>query len=163
MIRRPPRSTLFPYTTLFRSRHARLRTRGSVDPPPAHADLRGAGRRPADCGHRAESTVPRGPLLQRRGGWLRRRAVVALRMYLRPRSRAPVARRGTADSRSTGAGLMLPVGRSAGARLMHVQEVAPLIAPIPRGNRAADRTAHGPTAPAGRSAATSRSYRGLPC
>src|SRR2546422_1956166 len=30
MIRRPPRSTLFPYTTLFRSRHARslLRNRG---------------------------------------------------------------------------------------------------------------------------------------
>src|SRR6266540_3952146 len=25
MIRRPPRSTLFPYTTLFRSRHLRLR------------------------------------------------------------------------------------------------------------------------------------------
>src|SRR3712207_8120241 len=25
MIRRPPRSTLFPYTTLFRSEHARLR------------------------------------------------------------------------------------------------------------------------------------------
>src|SRR3712207_8781456 len=25
MIRRPPRSTLFPYTTLFRSRHARTR------------------------------------------------------------------------------------------------------------------------------------------
>src|SRR3712207_8290998 len=25
MIRRPPRSTLFPYTTLFRSRHARAR------------------------------------------------------------------------------------------------------------------------------------------
>src|SRR3712207_8563342 len=25
MIRRPPRSTLFPYTTLFRSRHARRR------------------------------------------------------------------------------------------------------------------------------------------
>src|SRR2546423_11408077 len=24
MIRRPPRSTLFPYTTLFRSRHSRL-------------------------------------------------------------------------------------------------------------------------------------------
>src|SRR5260221_3234515 len=27
MIRRPPRSTLFPYTTLFRSRHAPLRAR----------------------------------------------------------------------------------------------------------------------------------------
>src|SRR2546429_3528079 len=26
MIRRPPRSTLFPYTTLFRSRHARWRS-----------------------------------------------------------------------------------------------------------------------------------------
>src|SRR5258707_10918157 len=28
MIRRPPRSTLFPYTTLFRSVEARLRTAG---------------------------------------------------------------------------------------------------------------------------------------
>src|SRR2546430_10215254 len=50
MIRRPPRSTLFPYTTLFRSRSARDR----------HADLRGGDRRrrgrrgahgpPARCG-----------------------------------------------------------------------------------------------------------------
>src|ERR1043166_9871256 len=32
MIRRPPRSTLFPYTTLFRSRHARvLPAQGSRD------------------------------------------------------------------------------------------------------------------------------------
>src|SRR5258707_9490752 len=29
MIRRPPRSTLFPYTTLFRSRMRRARVRGS--------------------------------------------------------------------------------------------------------------------------------------
>src|SRR5258706_3309623 len=28
MIRRPPRSTLFPYTTLFRSRRARIPNRG---------------------------------------------------------------------------------------------------------------------------------------
>src|SRR5438128_7871989 len=35
MIRRPPRSTLFPYTTLFRSRPARRR---------AHAPARSAGR-----------------------------------------------------------------------------------------------------------------------
>src|SRR3989441_8223679 len=36
MIRRPPRSTLFPYTTLFRSRHAAppLRPQGTC-----HADL----------------------------------------------------------------------------------------------------------------------------
>src|SRR3712207_9041486 len=33
MIRRPPRSTLFPYTTLFRSGHARA----GVGPPDPHA------------------------------------------------------------------------------------------------------------------------------
>src|SRR3712207_8222869 len=32
MIRRPPRSTLFPYTTLFRSRVARDRRLGRVQP-----------------------------------------------------------------------------------------------------------------------------------
>src|SRR3712207_7828654 len=32
MIRRPPRSTLFPYTTLFRSRGARVGS-GSTEPP----------------------------------------------------------------------------------------------------------------------------------
>src|SRR5256884_7984181 len=37
MIRRPPRSTLFPYTTLFRS--ARARGRHGVDRVPAVADL----------------------------------------------------------------------------------------------------------------------------
>src|SRR3712207_7245302 len=42
MIRRPPRSTLFPYTTLFRSRAARLRRpRGRL---PAQAVRRGAAR-----------------------------------------------------------------------------------------------------------------------
>src|SRR5260221_8107429 len=30
MIRRPPRSTLFPYTTLFRSQLARIRNSGAV-------------------------------------------------------------------------------------------------------------------------------------
>src|SRR2546430_5980318 len=30
MIRRPPRSTLFPYTTLFRSRHVKLRDNGTI-------------------------------------------------------------------------------------------------------------------------------------
>src|SRR3712207_7372514 len=36
MIRRPPRSTLFPYTTLFRSRTHDLRIRpGTLDEPPA--------------------------------------------------------------------------------------------------------------------------------
>src|SRR2546427_9423274 len=39
MIRRPPRSTLFPYTTLFRSHHADL------------AGAFGARLQPCHCGH----------------------------------------------------------------------------------------------------------------
>src|SRR5437588_10217548 len=48
MIRRPPRSTLFPYTTLFRSGVAELRGRERVDEA-ADAESRGglAGRDPA--------------------------------------------------------------------------------------------------------------------
>src|SRR2546429_2634209 len=43
MIRRPPRSTLFPYTTLFRSlRNAERGTGGSVVPPLRNAE-RGTG------------------------------------------------------------------------------------------------------------------------
>src|SRR3712207_8806080 len=30
MIRRPPRSTLFPYTTLFRSRYLKMKNRGQL-------------------------------------------------------------------------------------------------------------------------------------
>src|SRR2546427_803158 len=53
MIRRPPRSTLFPYTTLFRSRRRRTATRARRRPlpsagprgaePDAHTGRRGAG------------------------------------------------------------------------------------------------------------------------
>src|SRR3712207_7303815 len=46
MIRRPPRSTLFPYTTLFRSAGA-----GAVGP----------AERPARRPRRATTTVPSGP------------------------------------------------------------------------------------------------------
>src|SRR2546422_5975420 len=42
MIRRPPRSTLFPYTTLFRSRvHAEMEEHGQLVPLPG--ELRGGG------------------------------------------------------------------------------------------------------------------------
>src|SRR5215813_10984529 len=48
MIRRPPRSTLFPYTTLFRSRRQRRRPH-PVEPEAAARVLRHrAGRVPAD-------------------------------------------------------------------------------------------------------------------
>src|SRR3712207_523683 len=48
MIRRPPRSTLFPYTTLFRSRHLRLRQRPHPrreGPPGGDRDTRGPQHR----------------------------------------------------------------------------------------------------------------------
>src|SRR3712207_8243290 len=58
MIRLPPRSTLFPYTTLFRSRHLHLRLDGPAQggrrlPPQRGAarprrPLRGPDRRPPD-------------------------------------------------------------------------------------------------------------------
>src|SRR5688572_30944337 len=44
MLRRPPRSTLFPYTTLFRSRHAALDR-------PVLGLLAGGGRSRASHGH----------------------------------------------------------------------------------------------------------------
>src|SRR5256886_11488144 len=57
MIRRPPRSTLFPYTTLFRSGDRRLRGGGRSGAPRAR-DVRAAGasggRRGAERGHRRE-------------------------------------------------------------------------------------------------------------
>src|SRR3712207_7690947 len=41
MIRRPPRSTLFPYTTLFRSRDARFQPRIGQDEKSRERGLRG--------------------------------------------------------------------------------------------------------------------------
>src|SRR2546427_2309742 len=56
MIRRPPRSTLFPYTTLFRSPLARRGGRPARRPIPRRAGAR--GRRDAD--HRAAARGPCG-------------------------------------------------------------------------------------------------------
>src|SRR2546426_5880213 len=50
MIRRPPRSTLFPYTTLFRS-GARRRTLSAVYDTPAHARLTLATANPTKPSH----------------------------------------------------------------------------------------------------------------
>src|SRR5215213_2669210 len=76
MIRRPPRSTLFPYTTLFRS---------AAPTPGCCAQRRAPRRRPARCGSgasRAPSSPPRG-----RNGWLSpsdpRLLAVALGLELR--------------------------------------------------------------------------------
>src|SRR3712207_9270088 len=67
MIRRPPRSTLFPYTTLFRSRRAR------ACPDPVVGDQRlragGHGHRPGPGGPQGDGE---GRPLARRGGRRRR-------------------------------------------------------------------------------------------
>src|SRR3712207_9419045 len=55
MMRRPPRSTLFPYTTLFRSHHERGVGPAEDPQPPLVAD---EGERPA--GEQREGDVPRG-------------------------------------------------------------------------------------------------------
>src|SRR5437867_6586434 len=60
MLRRPPRSTLFPYTTLFRSRARAHR---------AVRDLRGARRRVS-----ARRVAPRGALTLPHGGRLDRKS-----------------------------------------------------------------------------------------
>src|SRR3712207_8348922 len=57
MIRRPPRSTLFPYTTLFRSRHPRDRLReraraGAAVPLDRRADGGDRGGDRGDAGDR---------------------------------------------------------------------------------------------------------------
>src|SRR6266581_8991312 len=73
MIRRPPRSTLFPYTTLFRSRPGRL-LEGSESPPEL-----GGERRPLACPH-ADQLLD-GPLGDRLDlGPLRRGAAVLMRV-----------------------------------------------------------------------------------
>src|SRR5262245_63457064 len=51
MIRRPPRSTLFPYTTLFRSQQQQ----DAVAHEPHRAELR-RGQHPARCGSDRKST-----------------------------------------------------------------------------------------------------------
>src|SRR2546430_5201904 len=55
MIRRPPRSTLFPYTTLFRSRGAREPHAGDGVAARDRADGR---RAPGDVGRRAREPLP---------------------------------------------------------------------------------------------------------
>src|SRR2546426_1655167 len=60
MIRRPPRSTLFPYTTLFRSAHRVLEDQVPADDPRDQLAERGVGIRvgaPRDGDHRREFGV----------------------------------------------------------------------------------------------------------
>src|SRR5687767_15730733 len=54
MIRRPPRSTLFPYTTLFRSRREHPPRHGDRPVPPGRSPAGGTGRSPRSEEHTSE-------------------------------------------------------------------------------------------------------------
>src|SRR2546422_10248299 len=71
MIRRPPRSTLFPYTTLFRGPRPDLSRRGSPAVAPGTADHE-AGPRAGDQPDQGSAREPGGP--PRHAGALRHRA-----------------------------------------------------------------------------------------
>src|SRR3712207_7591652 len=69
MIRRPPRSTLFPYTTLFRSHLPVELGQGSVDQPGEHRVQRALGAQGAVgelCGERGVPGVQVGALADRK-------------------------------------------------------------------------------------------------
>src|SRR5438105_9925357 len=92
MIRRPPRSTLFPYTTLFRSR-----------PRPRRAGARGAPRRPRGPA-RADAVAVAGDTLDRKSTRLNSShewisyAVFCLKKKKQTRVRRPEATRTTLRS-----------------------------------------------------------------
>src|SRR5687767_15652641 len=73
MLRRPPRSTLFPYTTLFRSRHdgglvaRRQPQRGRAMDTPSERDVEGRGLR-----RRRRWLRPCGGMYRRTGSCLRK-------------------------------------------------------------------------------------------
>src|SRR3712207_7753779 len=73
MIRRPPRSTLFPYTTLFRS--AEDRAAHAVAPEVLDAELlvRGDGAQPEADGARLDGETYRSPRLNEAAHGARRR------------------------------------------------------------------------------------------
>src|SRR5258706_9363450 len=54
MIRRPPRSTLFPYTTLFRSGYTHARHQASLVQPDVRRDDEPGGHRQHHAEHRSE-------------------------------------------------------------------------------------------------------------
>src|SRR5205823_15090830 len=63
LIPRPPRSTLFPYTTLFRSLHAGAASARAAPHSAHHRRHRSAARPPAD-----RAAAPRDPREPREGG-----------------------------------------------------------------------------------------------
>src|SRR5687767_16020809 len=83
MLRRPPRSTLFPYTTLFRSRRAGRRARPVRGDPRALADrgrVRGARREERQRG--ADTRHPRSARSEEHTSELQSLAYLVCRLLL---------------------------------------------------------------------------------
>src|SRR3712207_8419003 len=87
MIRRPPRSTLFPYTTLFRSAHggggsadSSLKEPFSGDGGSCGADL--VGRRPAGRGGRGRDRLGPAPRSEEHTSELQSRQYLVCRLLL---------------------------------------------------------------------------------
>src|SRR2546430_15067062 len=88
MIRRPPRSTLFPYTTLFRSGVERVVTAAVIDQhrrqvqPERTGEADGAGRdradRRADCGLDANPVAWGARVVEIGRAWCRERVEVSV-------------------------------------------------------------------------------------
>src|SRR3712207_8112429 len=90
MIRRPPRSTLFPYTTLFRSAARYRPLRGALDvedvdlPDPRQpgADPRGPGGPPGAVLLAGHGRGPRGPRSEEHTSELQSRQYLVCRLLL---------------------------------------------------------------------------------
>src|SRR3989441_223347 len=141
MIRRPPRSTLFPYTTLFRSRRVLSgRPRGPIAEGPLPARDRAigiaalvaeaAGERGAARGERGGGRLVRGGHLHRvrdrtrarvlvvldgEGDGVGARRAVGVRRVLNSRPRGPVAE-GPLPARDRAVGIAALVAEAAGER-----------------------------------------------
>src|SRR2546422_5772182 len=94
MIRRPPRSTLFPYTTLFRS--------GSAGPEEVAGWVYGTKRDPDALevrlsGKRASEVVQRGRRSEEHTSELQSRLHLVCRLLLEKKNTKRVVRRSTAD------------------------------------------------------------------
>src|SRR2546425_7012922 len=84
MIRRPPRSTLFPYTTLFRSRRRRARwlEGGAADHDPGLPQRRGVGAVGAPVGVLALGVGARGQRSEEHTSELQSLAYLVCRLLL---------------------------------------------------------------------------------
>src|SRR3712207_7276064 len=96
MIRRPPRSTLFPYTTLFRSGRGRDPGGPRRQPLPVHGLREDPGRRPPRRGEDGVTAVvpagamPQAPRSEEHTSELQSRQYLVCRLLLEKKKKLPL-------------------------------------------------------------------------